>query len=85
MDYREHFQVPGGWSLTGHFIESWRLDQLVPQAWQAVLVRYAYAGIFIFAVRKESLRLHLFGLPFVDEEIVVVVELEALVGDLARP
>lgn len=52
-DYAEFYQVPHGWSLTGHFIESCGLISLAEEAWRAVTVRYAYAAIF--AVRNDRL------------------------------
>lgn len=52
-EYREHHQIPKGWSVAGHFLEACGLLELAKEAWKATLTRFAYGAIF--AVRNERL------------------------------
>ena len=52
--YWEHFGVPKGWSLSGHFLEQCGLTKLAEQAWQATLARSVYAAIF--GIRNKQMK-----------------------------
>jgi hypothetical protein len=55
QDYCDHYSVPPGWSVTGHFFEACGLTELAEKAWRTMLVRGVYAAIF--AVRNDRLAL----------------------------
>ncbi|MCW1915663.1 DUF3431 domain-containing protein [Luteolibacter sp. GHJ8] len=55
QDYADFYNLPRGWSLTGHFVEKCGLVPIAEEAWRAVVVRYAYAAIF--AVKNSQLGL----------------------------
>ncbi|GAA5481955.1 hypothetical protein [Haloferula sargassicola] len=52
-EHAEYYQVPKGWSLSGHFLEMCGLHGLAREAWRASVARFAYGAMF--AVKNDRL------------------------------